>query len=237
MTQVAPNPRGRQPARLMVVDDHELARAGLRMLLSNERGLEVVAEAVNGTDALALCRRLHPDLVLMDVRLPDMDGLETTRAIKRESQTTSVIVFTFYENPDYLVEALKAGAAGYLLKGSSRQEILDAVHQVLAGESLLHPDLVLELLRRMSVARLQPTLAGQLTPREQDVLRLVVLGQTNREIAGTLALTVSTAKTHVEHVIGKLGVSDRTQAAVRAIELGLAPSPDAADKAYRAQQR
>ncbi len=184
-------------ARVVVADDHDLARAGLRSLLSGERGLEVVGEASSGREALELCRRVRPDLVLMDVRTPDMNGLAVTRAIKHESPATSVILFTMYESADYLVEALKAGAAGYLLKGASKVEILSTVRQVLAGDS-------------------------QLTRREHDVLRLIVLGQTNREIADTLNLTVSTVKTHVEHVIGKLEVSDRTQAAVRAIELGLA---------------
>src|SRR5207253_85945 len=126
------------------------ARAGVRGLLSGERGLEVVGEAANGREALAVCRRTHPDLVLMDVRMPDMDGLSVTRAIKRESPTTSVILFTMYENADYLIDALKAGAAGYLLKGSSRREIVTTVRTVLAGESVLHPELVLELLRQMA---------------------------------------------------------------------------------------
>ena len=210
-------------ARLVVVDDHDLARAGLRGLLSGERGLEVVGEAATGREALELCRRVRPDLVLMDVRMPDMNGLAVTRAIKHESPATSVILFTMYESADYLVEALKAGAAGYLLKGASRAEIVATVRQVLAGDSVLRPDLVLQLLRQMSGTTAEAHLEStQLTRREHDVLRLIVLGQTNREIAGTLNLTVSTVKTHVEHVIGKLEVSDRTQAAVRAIELGLA---------------
>ncbi len=152
----------------------------------------------------------------------DMNGLAVTRAIKRESPATSVILFTMYESADYLVEALKAGAAGYLLKGASKVEILATVRQVLAGDSVLRPDLVLQLLRQMSGSTVDTLEATQLTRREHDVLRLIVLGQTNREIADTLHLTVSTVKTHVEHVIGKLEVSDRTQAAVRAIELGLA---------------
>jgi DNA-binding NarL/FixJ family response regulator len=219
-----PVSRARRPARLLVVDDHDLARAGLRSLLGGERGVEIVGEASSGRDAVVLCRRLRPDLVLMDVRMPDMDGLTATRAIKQESPATSVILFTFYENPDYLLEALKAGVAGYLLKGSSRQEIVSAIRQVVAGESLLHPSLVLELLQRMAGDRPASALSGQLTPRERDVLRLVALGQTNRQIALALSLTVSTVKTHVEHLIGKLEVSDRTQAAVRAIELGLVPT-------------
>jgi DNA-binding NarL/FixJ family response regulator len=208
-------------ARVVLADDHDLARAGLRSLLSGERGLEVVGEAATGREALNLVRRVRPDLVLLDVRMPDMNGLAVTRAIKQESPGTSVIVFTMYENADYLVEALQAGAAGYLLKGSSKAEILATVRQVLAGDSLLRPDLVLQLLRRLSEPTVDPGIANQLTRRQHDVLRLIVLGQTNREIAETLNLTVSTVKTHVEQVIGKLGVSDRTQAAVRAIELGL----------------
>ena len=209
-------------ARVVVADDHDLARAGLRGLLSGERGLEVVGEAASGREALELCRRVRPDLVLMDVRMPDMNGLAVTRAIKHESPATSVILFTMYESADYLVEALKAGAAGYLLKGASRVEILATVRQVLAGDSVLRPDLVLQLLRQMSGSTVETLEATQLTRRAHDVLGLIVLGQTNREIADTLNLTVSTVKTHVEHVIGKLEVSDRTQAAVRAIELGLA---------------
>jgi DNA-binding NarL/FixJ family response regulator len=210
------------PARVIVADDHDVTRAGLRALLEGERYLGVVGEAANGSDALALCRRLRPDLVLTDVRMPDLDGLALTRAIKRELPTTSVILFTMYENADYLVEALKAGASGYLLKGATRAEIVTTVRDVLAGESVLKTDTVMQLLRRMSVR--EPSEQGQrmqLTRREEDVLRLIALGQTNREIARTLTLTVSTVKTHVEHVIGKLGVSDRTQAAVHAIELGL----------------
>ena len=209
-------------ARVVVADDHDLARAGLRGLLSGERGLEVVGEAANGREALEVCRRMRPDLVLMDVRMPDMNGLAVTRAIKHESPATSVILFTMHESADYLVEALKAGAASYLLKGASRVEIVATVRQVLAGDSVLRPDLVLQLLRQMSGGTVETLESTQLTRREHDVLRLIVLGQTNREIADTLNLTVSTVKTHVEHVIGKLEVSDRTQAAVRAIELGLA---------------
>ena len=209
-------------ANVVVVDDHDLARAGLRSLLSGERGIQVVGEAASGKEALSLCRRKRPDLVLMDVKMPDMSGLAVTRAIKFDSPGTSVILLTAYESADYLVEALQAGAAGYLLKGASKSEIVTTVRRVLAGDAVLRPDLVLDLLRRMSAPPVETQITTQLTSREQDVLRLIVLGYTNREIADTLSLTVSTVKTHVEHVIRKLDVSDRTQAAVRAIELGLA---------------
>lgn len=210
-------------ARLLIADDHDLARAGLRSMLDGERGLEVVGEAADGQQALALCRRLRPDLVLMDVRMPKLDGLTATSAIKRECTGTSVIMVTMHENSDYLLEALKAGAAGYVLKGATKREIITTVRQVLGGESALQPELATRLLRRL--ANEGPTDAAapaeQLTPREREVLRLVAQGQTNQEIGRELTLSVSTVKTHVEHIIAKLEVSDRTQAAVRAAQLGL----------------
>ena len=217
------------PARLAIVDDHDLARAGLRGMLAGERGLEIVGEAVNGRQALSLCRRLRPDLVLMDVRMPDLDGLAATRAIKQECPGTSVILVTMHENADYLLEAIKAGAAGYVLKGATKRELVSAVRRVLAGESVLEPDLTSQLLRRLArePRRDAPTPAEPLTPREREVLRLVARGYTNQEIATELTLSLSTVKTHLEHIIAKLDVSDRTQAAVRAAELGLL-STDAA---------
>ena len=217
------------PARLAIVDDHDLARAGLRGMLAGERGLEIVGEAVNGRQALSLCRRLRPDLVLMDVRMPDLDGLAATRAIKQECPGTSVILVTMHENPDYLLEAIKAGAAGYVLKGATKRELVSAVRRVLAGESVLEPDLTSQLLGRLArePRRDAPTPVEPLTPREREVLRLVARGYTNQEIATELTLSLSTVKTHLEHIIAKLDVSDRTQAAVRAAELGLL-STDAA---------
>jgi DNA-binding NarL/FixJ family response regulator len=208
-------------ARVVLADDHDLVRAGLRNILSGERRLEIVGEASNGREAVELCNELQPDLILMDVRMPDMDGLTATLAIKRDSPGTSVVLFTMYEVPEYVLDALRAGAAGYLLKGSPKRDILDAVRRVVAGDSLLHPDLVLELLQRASGALPSKPPVVQLTARERDVLQLVVLGQTNRQIAYTLGLSTSTVKSHLEHIIAKLEVSDRTQAAVRAIEQGL----------------
>jgi DNA-binding NarL/FixJ family response regulator len=198
-------------------------------MLAGERGLEIVGEAVNGRQALSLCRRLRPDLVLMDVRMPDLDGLAATRAIKQECPGTSVILVTMHENADYLLEAIKAGAAGYVLKGATKRELVSAVRRVLAGESVLEPDLTSQLLRRLArePRRDAPTPVEPLTPREREVLRLVARGYTNQEIATELTLSRSTVKTHLEHIIAKLDVSDRTQAAVRAAELGLL-STDAA---------
>jgi len=215
--------RQAKPARLVIADDHELARAGLRAMLTGQRGLEVVGEAANGHEALMLCRRLQPDLALIDVRMPVQDGLATCRAIKQEYPATSVILITIHANPEYLIEALKAGAAGYVLKDISQRELIMAVQGVLCGESILNKELMIHLLRRMaSETPSQEELpAGRLSPREREVLQLLTQGQTNREIAGNLTVSVSTVKIHVEHILAKLGVSDRTQAAVRAIELGL----------------
>jgi DNA-binding NarL/FixJ family response regulator len=210
--------------RLVIVDDHDLARAGLASLLSTDPRLHIVGEATTGREALAVCRHLRPDLVLMDVRIPDLDGLAATRAIKQECPGTSVIIVTMHENADYLVEAVRAGAAGYVLKGASKQELVSTVSRVLAGEPVISSDLTIQLLRRLIRSDQVATAAVQLTAREYDVLRLLVQGQTNGEIARDLRISRSTVKAHVEHILDKLGVSDRTQAAVRAVELGLVAS-------------
>ena len=136
-----------KPARLVIADDHELARAGLRVMLTDQRGFELVGEASNGQEALQLCRRLQPDLALLDVRMPEMDGLTTCRAIKQECLATSVILVTMHANPEYLFEALKAGAAGYVLKDVSQRELIAAVQGVLRGESILNQDLVARFTR------------------------------------------------------------------------------------------
>ncbi len=227
MEAETPRAGARGIARLVIVDDHEVARAGLRSMLEREPDLEVVGEAVTGREAIALCRQLEPDVVLMDVRMPDVDGLSATQVIKARSPRTSVIVVTMHDNPDYLFEALKAGASGYILKDASQRELVRAVRQVIAGETLPRPGRTAELLRRLArkprPAVAQP--AAGLTAREREVLELVTLGLTNREIAGTLSCSPGTVKVHVEHIIAKLEVSDRTQAAVRAVELGLTSAP------------
>lgn len=217
--------RRAKPARLLIADDHELTRAGLRAMLTGQRGLEVVGEAVDGLEALELCRRLQPDLALIDVRMPGQDGLAACRAIKQECPTTSVILVTMHENPEYLFEALKAGAAGYMFKDISQHDLITAVQGVLRGESMLNKDLMIRLLQRMAneTSSHEDQSSGRLSPREREVLQLLTQGQTNREIAENLIVSVSTVKNHVEHILAKLDVSDRTQAAVRAIELGLLP--------------
>ena len=211
------------PARLVIADDHELIRAGLCAMLTGQRGLEVVGLAANGREALALCRRLQPDLALIDVRMPEMDGLATCRSIKQECPATSVILITVYEKSEYLIEALKAGAAGFLLKDITQPELITSIRRVLRRESLLNSEVVVRLLGHLDgeTSSREELLPKQLSEREYEVLRLLVQGKTNPEIAQQLTISVGTVKIHVEHILAKLRVSDRTQAAVRAIELGL----------------
>ncbi len=221
----------RELKRLIVVDDHSLAREGLWDMLADEPEFEMIGEAANGREALALCSRLHPDLVLMDVRMPEMDGLTATRKIKERYPEISVLMVTMHENPDYLLEALKAGAAGYVLKDAPQHEVVAAVHQVLGGESPLDPELAARLLRRLAAEGVSQEESAPwarteyyvepLTPRELEVVGLMKLGLSNRQIAEKLTISRGTAKNHVEHIIQKLGVSDRTQAVVRALELGI----------------
>ena len=221
----------RGPTRLAIVDDHELARESLRNMLTDEPDIEIVGEAANGRQALLLCSRLRPDLILMDVRMPEMDGLAATKEVKKRYPETSVMMLTMHENPDYLLEALKAGGAGYVLKDAPQEEIIEAVRRVRNGESPLDPELAARLLRRLaSEGEMRrgtggphvPTEAVEpLTPRELEVLGLMKVGRTNRQIAADLVISLGTAKNHVEHIISKLGVSDRTQAVVKAMQLGI----------------
>lgn len=207
-------------ARVIIADDHDLARAGLYSMLSSEQGLKLVGMAANGSEALTLCRELGPDLALLDVRMPDMDGLAATRAIKQAHPEIGVIIVTMHENPDYLLEAIKAGAAGYVLKDATHREFITAIRQVLRGASCLNGELMTQVLRRVVDEPARPPVE-RLTPREMEVLRLLAQGHTNRQIASTLIISSGTAKIHVERIIAKLGVSDRTQAAVRAVEMRL----------------
>jgi DNA-binding NarL/FixJ family response regulator len=216
--------------RLVLADDHHLLRRGFLSLLSDEPGLEVVGEASTGLEAIEICRRLAPDLVLMDIRMPAMDGITATRHIKHEQPGVSVLMVTMHENPDYLLEALDAGAAGYVLKDAPAERLINAVRRTLDGESPLNQELATRLLRQLAEEKHhnvyrapsegREPLDEALTPRETEVLGLLTTGQTNQQIAQTLTISKGTAKVHVERIIRKLGVSDRTQAAVRAIELG-----------------
>jgi PAS domain S-box-containing protein len=224
--------RGREPSRqeitVLIADDHPMVREGLRSMLDDDE-IEVIGEAATGAEAVERVQQLNPEVVLMDVRMPDMDGLAATEVVKQGSPDTSVIVITSYESKDYLRRAIEVGAAGYLLKGMSRERLLEAIRLVRGGGSLIDARLLSELLKEMGVegSRFQGAEGAleALTPREQDVLQFLVRGLTNKEIAAEMHYSVGTVKNVVQRVIEKLGVSDRTQAAVYAVRAGMNPPP------------
>ncbi len=204
----------------------------MRALLLDQPGIEIVGEAANGWEAIRLCRQVRPDLVLMDVRMPKMDGLAATREIKRQFRDVSVLILTTYENQDYLLDAIRAGAAGYVLKDAPENQLITAIHKVLDGEPTLNRKLATELLQRLatevqeSPPEPEPAeLPEPLTSRELEVLELLALGYTNRKVAEVLVISMGTVKNHVEHIRQKLGASDRTQAVVRALELRIIALP------------
>lgn len=207
--------------RVLVVDDHDLARHGLMAILSGTPELEIVGEARNGREAIAAARELLPDVVLMDVRMPDMDGLEATRRIKAERPRTAVVIVTNHENPSYLREAVDAGAAGYLLKDVSRELLVGAVLEVASGGSVIEKQALRGVLRDVSTGAAAPEAARSLTRRELETLAHLAEGLSNREIAERLVLSPETVKSHVAAILDKLDVSDRTQAAVYAVRHGL----------------
>jgi DNA-binding NarL/FixJ family response regulator len=206
--------------RVLIVDDDELIRAGLRAILDAEPDLEVVGEAADGADVVQAAIKLRPEVVLMDVRMPRLDGIQATRLLREKlDEPPRVLVVTTFENDEYVYEALAAGAGGFLLKRSRPQQIVDAVRVVARGDSLLFPAAV----RRLAAAYGAPDgkLPGvQLTEREGEVLRLMADGLSNAEIAARLVLGLETVKTHVGNVLAKLGVRDRTQAVVVAYRSG-----------------
>jgi DNA-binding NarL/FixJ family response regulator len=218
------------PIRVLIVDDDELMRAGLKAVLSSDSGVRVVGEAGDGRAAVERARALRPEVVLMDVRMPDLDGIAATREVLGASPEVKVVILTTFEQDDYIFGALNAGASGFLLKRSGPEELLAAIHTVAAGDSLLSPSVTRTVIDRM--AR-QPTpqigsgrLLDNLTPREREVLELMARGLSNGEIASELVIEESTVKTHVKRILMKLRLRDRIQAVIFAYESGLTrPGP------------
>lgn len=209
--------------RLLIVDDHQLAREGLRAVLADS-GFDVVALAASGEDAVALASEHQPDVILMDIRLgPGIDGLEATRRIVALGLGCKVLMLTLHDMPAYVREALAAGAAGYVLKDAAIQELEAAIRQVLAGQSAIPLDLVNAAMRSTPLPGREADLSRLLTARERDVVERIARGLTNKEIARELDISPATVKVHVERIIGKLGVADRTQAAVLATRMGSGP--------------
>jgi DNA-binding NarL/FixJ family response regulator len=205
--------------KIAIVDDDPLVRIGLRAVLASEDGWEVVAEAGDGEGALGLASRSDPpDLILMDIRMPGMDGLEATRRIVARDGAPRVLVLTTFEVDEYVFEAIRAGASGFVLKRIPPKDLIEAVRTVAAGESLLFPASTRRVIERFAVRSGKPL--PELSEREQDVLRLLARGMSNSEIAGELVVTVQTVKSHVAAVLMKLDVRDRTQAVITAYETG-----------------
>lgn len=212
--------------RVVVADDEALVRGGLRMILENQDDIEVAGEANDGAEAVALAGDLHPDLVLMDVRMPGLDGIEAARRIVNDARTaTRVLMLTTFDRDEYVYEALKAGASGFLLKSVPPEQLVAAVRVAAAGEALLAPTitrrLIEEFVRRPPPGQDVPERLGDLTERERDVLRLIAQGRSNNEIAESLYLGEGTIKTHINRIFRKLDLRDRAQAVVIAYETGL----------------
>jgi two-component system NarL family response regulator len=201
--------------RVLIVEDHNVVRQGLVALLNVVDGLEVVGEAADGQEAIAQIRKHHPDVTLIDLRLPRMSGVDVIERIRMESPQARFIVLTTYDGDEDIYRALKAGARAYLLKGMTSEDLISTIRAVYDGKSYIPPAVAERLAERVG--------AQELTPRESDVLELIVRGKSNREIAAELEVSEATVKTHINSLLGKLGVSDRTQAATAAIQRGIVP--------------
>jgi DNA-binding NarL/FixJ family response regulator len=216
--------------RVLIADDDDLMRAGLAELLTADPTIEIIGQASTGREAVERARQLAPDVVLMDVRMPDLDGIGATQELSQSAPDTRILILTTFEQDDYIFGALRAGASGFLLKRTRPEDLIAAVHIIASGDSLLSPSVTRRVINRMA---LQPTpqLAGQiklteLTPREREVLELIARGLSNREIAAALTVEESTIRTHVKRILMKLNLRDRVQAVIFAYETGASRPSD-----------
>jgi DNA-binding NarL/FixJ family response regulator len=209
--------------RVLIADDQSMVRAGFRMLLSGEQDIEVVAEARNGLEAVAGAARLDPTVILMDIRMPDLDGLEATRRIIAADDAARILILTTFGLDEYVYEALRAGASGFVLKDDPPEQLIGAVRTVAAGDALLSPAITKRVIRQFTrIPRpTPPKELDELTAREQDILLLIADGLSNAEIGKQLYISETTVKTHVTHILQKLGLRDRVQAVVLAYQTGL----------------
>jgi DNA-binding NarL/FixJ family response regulator len=208
--------------RLLIADDHAVVRAGLKSLLADVRDIEIVAEAADGEEAIRLARRHRPEVVLLDVRMPGADGLAVLGQLRTELPAGAVVMFSSYDNPTYVARAVALGAAGYLVKNASREEIIAAIRRAATGEALWSREGLRRVTGALSTPRVSAELDAPLTKRESEVLKQLALGLSNKEIAQALEISYETVKEHVQHILRKLAVADRTQAAVWAVRKGLA---------------
>jgi DNA-binding NarL/FixJ family response regulator len=209
--------------RVLVADDQSMVRAGFRMLLSEEPDIDVVAEASNGLEAVEKATRFRPTVVLMDIRMPELDGLEATRRILAADDTTRILILTTFDLDEYVYEALRAGASGFVLKDDPPEQLLSAIRIIAGGEALLSPAITRRVIEQFTrVPRpAPPPEVDELTERELDVFRLIARGQSNAEIGRELYISETTVKTHITHILQKLNLRDRVQAVVLAYETGL----------------
>ena len=212
-----------QPIRVLIVDDHGVVREGLRAYLELEPDIQVVGEARDGTEAVRRALELSPDVVLMDLVMPNMDGVDATTRIKEQQPDVHVIVLTSFLEDDRVVPAIKAGATSYLLKDVAASDLARAIRGARAGQAQLHPEVARRLMQQVTAPR-KPDAGAQLTEREREVLRLLAEGRSNKEIARALVVSERTVKGHVSNILGKLGLQDRTQAALYAVRHGLTGS-------------
>jgi NarL family two-component system response regulator LiaR len=215
-------PESTETIRVLIADDHAIVRKGIRALLATERGIVVVGEAEDGKQAIDQALRLTPDVVLMDLVMPGIDGLEATQQIRDERPDTGILVLTSFAGDDKVFPAIRAGAQGYLLKDSGPEELVQAIQQVHRGESSLHPSIARKLLRELAKPTQRDPEVDTLTEREIEVLQLVAEGHSNRDISEQLTISEATVRTHVSNILAKLNLGSRTQAALYALRTGIA---------------
>jgi NarL family two-component system response regulator LiaR len=216
------------PIRVFIAEDHAIVRKGVRSLLSLEKDIQVIGEAANGREAVEQVRNLKPDVVLMDLLMPELDGIQATRQIRANHPDAKVLVLTSFATDDKIFPAIKAGALGYLLKDSDPAELAQAIRQVNAGEYSLHPIIARKLLQELNLSPKKTSAAEPLTGREVEVLRMVARGRSNRQIAEELVISLGTVRAHLSNILGKLHLASRTQATLYALREGLASLDDAA---------
>ncbi|WP_096551975.1 response regulator [Ureibacillus thermosphaericus] len=207
--------------RVLIADDHHVVRRGLLFFLKTQKDIEVVGEAKNGMEAVRLVEELNPDIVLMDLVMPEMDGIEATKQIKACWPEVQIIILTSFSDKDHVLPAIEAGAAGYQLKDIEPDDLVNSIRQVMHGESIMHPVATTQLEESLREEGNLPHVKNPLTPREQDVLAELTKGKSNKEIASSLFVTEKTVKTHISNIFAKLEVQDRTQAALYAVKHGL----------------
>lgn len=229
MSNPIKDPEASGPIRVLIADDHAIVRKGIRALLATEPGLTVVGEAENGHEAVSQAKATDPDVILMDIVMPGMDGLEATRHILAQQPEARILVLTSFAGDDKVFPAIRAGALGYLLKDSGPGELTLAIQQVYRGESSLHPSVARKVLHQLAYPPDTATGRDILTEREKEVLQLLAQGQSNREIAQELCISEATVRTHVSRILAKLNLCSRTQAALYALREGLASLHDADD--------